>query len=637
MSNPIDLPNPAQTPSYRSQLWPVLCFAIPSLERYGALPGAALRALLAICYLTKTSLHGRWPGNERLSLPSVSVKASWETLIGYTGLPRRTVGWALKSLESHSLLQRTSSRKSGQRFGATRFALLNKQGQPYTSTKRSNVFFGHEPYAWFPSALLTERDQHWHLARITTNALRLYLVVLCLAAREHSLSVDADYVHQLAHLPRTSYQRALEELTSLELLYVSPADTERSSDSYVLCDPQTGLPIGDDATPAYTASGKRLTTNLTSADLERKLLEYFPSAQRGAGDQWNVQCPAHDDHVASCSVRLSHTSEGGPCFRCHACGAKGTFSSLLVLASERGTIPASAEPIVQGRLERKHQYHGADGKLLYEKLIYRRPDGTKSARFRHLRDPKHPKLGFIWQRGHDPVLYDLPAVVKASTVFLSESEKDADALAKLVDQHVACTSTGGAQSWDPSFSSVLQGKHVIVLPHNDDAGAKYAHDVMESLRSSSIPCVISPVPQSAKDIAEHLENMDDLGARQYILNILDSLQLAQNAQEPQRAPEPTPAQRSPEPTPAQRAPAARPPMFSLAAREQLLRRTDPSADPETLKGWLSLAKSFYTGLLAKNQDVIAQHPERWATIQHYLDTEATSVRVEDLLASLSTP
>jgi RecA-family ATPase len=122
----------------------------------------------------------------------------------------------------------------------------------------------------------------------------------------------------------------------------------------------------------------------------------------------------------------------------------------------------------KGRIVATYDYRDEGGNLLFQVVrkdpkafLQRRPDG---------------KGGWIWKLGEvRRVLYRLPEVLRADMVFVVEGEKDADNLHTL--GLTATTCPQGAGQWEPEYSESLKGKHVVILPDNDDIGHKHAHNV----------------------------------------------------------------------------------------------------------------------------------------------------------------
>ena len=123
-----------------------------------------------------------------------------------------------------------------------------------------------------------------------------------------------------------------------------------------------------------------------------------------------------------------------------------------------------------------YDYHDADGRLVYQVVRkvpktfrQRRPDGNG---------------GWIWNMdGVQRVPYRLPELLAAAShvpVFVCEGEKDADALRERL--LTATTNPGGAGKWQSRYGEYFRGRHVVVLPDNDEAGETHALDVQEKLR-----------------------------------------------------------------------------------------------------------------------------------------------------------
>ncbi len=124
--------------------------------------------------------------------------------------------------------------------------------------------------------------------------------------------------------------------------------------------------------------------------------------------------------------------------------------------------------------------------MLYD---YRDADGTL-----HYQVVRYPEKGFSQQRpdgkggliynldGVARLLYRLPELLAAppeETVYLVEGEKDVETLRAL--GLVATTNSGGTGKWPPECDQRLAGRHVAILPDNDDAGWGHAFAVAARL------------------------------------------------------------------------------------------------------------------------------------------------------------
>jgi len=127
------------------------------------------------------------------------------------------------------------------------------------------------------------------------------------------------------------------------------------------------------------------------------------------------------------------------------------------------------------RVTGKYLYHAADGTLVYYKE--RIEPGRKTAKeFRFYHGRK--ELG----RGSDPILYNLPNVIRSKAVIFTEGEKQAD----IINKWGLCGTTfdSGSNSKFPSeMVPHLKGKRVAVLRDNDSAGLVYAEMIANTLHN----------------------------------------------------------------------------------------------------------------------------------------------------------
>lgn len=136
------------------------------------------------------------------------------------------------------------------------------------------------------------------------------------------------------------------------------------------------------------------------------------------------------------------------------------------------TGPSSATALSPGESKEIAVYHytNENGQLLYQVVRY------EPKTFRQ-RQPK----GADWQwdlNGVTRVLYNLPEVLKAKVVCVTEGEKDANNLNSL--GFVATTNAGGSKNWLDAYADYLKGKDVIVFEDNDSAGKLWGDKVVQS-------------------------------------------------------------------------------------------------------------------------------------------------------------
>lgn len=242
-----------------------------------------------------------------------------------------------------------------------------------------------------------------------------------------------------------------------------------------------------------------------------------------SGSNGSARCPAHDDQQASLS--LADGSDGRLLLRCHAgCTFETIIRGLRVRnlltdsvpinlgrirfgangsAGGGAAPPGGAERATGSRIVARYDYTDEAGVVLFQavrlepkRFFQRRPDAR----------------GIGWIRNLDGVrlvLYHLPELVAASSVepvYVVEGEKDADRLASL--GLVATTNPMGAGKWRPEFSPVLAGRHVVVLPDNDEAGRRHAETVADSVtkHAASVTVVRLPHLNEHGDVSDWLDN-----------------------------------------------------------------------------------------------------------------------------------
>lgn len=117
------------------------------------------------------------------------------------------------------------------------------------------------------------------------------------------------------------------------------------------------------------------------------------------------------------------------------------------------------------------------------------------------------------------VLYNLPALLSATTIHIVEGEKDADTLNAL--GLTATTNNGGAKNWDESFNRFFQAKNVIILYDNDQPGIDHAKEVIRHINNiaSSIK-VLCPSHLPKGDVTDYLTQ--EGGTKASLLSLIQS-------------------------------------------------------------------------------------------------------------------
>lgn len=214
-----------------------------------------------------------------------------------------------------------------------------------------------------------------------------------------------------------------------------------------------------------------------------------------AGDGFSAQCPAHEDNRNSLSVSVG--DDGRILLFCHAGCANDAICSAIGI--DLKDLFPSKEKLSTKKIVATYDYTDESGKLLFQKVRYepkdfrcRVPDG---------------KGGWSWKMtGVRRVLYQLPAVIKSTIVFIAEGEKDCDLLA----QHdlVATCNFDGAGKWDSSYNPFFKDKVVYIIPDNDDAGRNHAAHIFSQLKAVAADCKIVELPglPDKGDVSDYFAN-----------------------------------------------------------------------------------------------------------------------------------
>jgi 5S rRNA maturation endonuclease (ribonuclease M5) len=149
-------------------------------------------------------------------------------------------------------------------------------------------------------------------------------------------------------------------------------------------------------------------------------------------------------------------------------------------------------------------YDYYDNNLKLVKQVLRYP-GKKFAQRRPY------KGGLRWDvEGVEPTLYNGHLARYSRTVCICEGEKDCDNVngLKLHDvdgSEIFAVTSGGADSWADDLAEQLDGKRVVLLPDADEAGARFAEAVQQSLRQRGIEFrVVRFDDAGAKDVTDYL-------------------------------------------------------------------------------------------------------------------------------------
>lgn len=232
----------------------------------------------------------------------------------------------------------------------------------------------------------------------------------------------------------------------------------------------------------------------------QEFLSLLNKVRQTAPNQYMACCPAHEDKNPSLSIKFDSGKILLHCFT--GCLLEDILNSLNITQSDL----CYESDLIKSKSGKStaYIYYNAEGTLAYKKVRIDRENGTKAFYFIQPNGVKNMK-------GVQKVLYNLPAVIKAETVYLVEGEKCAEAVIK--QGYTATTLCTGANSkWDDTYNQYLAGKEIIIIPDNDKAGFQYAKMLKEHLPFAKV--ISLEDLKNKEDIYDWLQKghtMDEIG------------------------------------------------------------------------------------------------------------------------------
>jgi len=208
-----------------------------------------------------------------------------------------------------------------------------------------------------------------------------------------------------------------------------------------------------------------------------EIIPRFSGVKPNGKNSYQAKCPCHDDKTASLTISEQNNKI---LMYCHAgCDVQSICAAVGISQSDLFTEPI---PTISSKKETMREvcryiYTDADGIPIHTTIRYE-PKSFRQAALNPNGSIKEWSL-----KNTNTVLYNLPAVIAAHTVYIVEGEKDADNLKGL--GFVATTSPMGASKWKRSYTETLRGKNVIIIPDNDAAGRKHVETVCLALKGNA--------------------------------------------------------------------------------------------------------------------------------------------------------
>lgn len=220
------------------------------------------------------------------------------------------------------------------------------------------------------------------------------------------------------------------------------------------------------------------------------LLSHF-KIKKTNGKQIQAFCPAHQDNNASLSITLDGDKALIHCFA--GCDIDDVLKSAKLTTGDLfldGNKPTNI-----------YQYRDGNGNFVYEKLKYKKADGSKTFGQRQIKD------GEIANNLKDVIRipFNYPQVKEqlsnGGLILYVEGEKDAKT-AKVLG--FCGTTMGGASDWKPEYANYFRKANLILFPDKDSAGLGITEKMITDLKSvvKSLKVIILP---QGKDLTEWVE------------------------------------------------------------------------------------------------------------------------------------
>lgn len=287
---------------------------------------------------------------------------------------------------------------------------------------------------------------------------------------------------------------------------------------YSLCHPDSGHAISNPRLQSKGFDFDKMTPDENAAYFLHRLKEAGVTNAIKTTNGLMASCPICKGERKTFEVK---SDEG--VFHCHKCSAKGKMVSFEVaLALGQGYEISRGEAhkrvcdalracdvtdVTLGQPEAEYSYSNENGEVMFE--VVRFP-GKK---FRTRKMSKAGDWVYKSMSAMPKLLYRLPWVLEADTVFVVEGEKDSDRLRNLKlrdslgNEIAATTNSHGAGKWKKQHTEALKGKRVILIGDTDERGERHMEDVLEQLTGWADVIRIE-LPVGYKDVSKFLETND---------------------------------------------------------------------------------------------------------------------------------
>ena len=222
----------------------------------------------------------------------------------------------------------------------------------------------------------------------------------------------------------------------------------------------------------------------TNYDPIQTVLDKLECVTPSGEGKWMARCPAHDDGRPS--LQIARGENGNCLVKCYAsCESASIVKSMDMTMAElfadygQKKHQPERKSASFSRVVARYDYFDEGRNLIYQ---VRRLENKQFPQYRP--DGKNGWIAGL-SRETRRLLFRLPELLEADLVdpvFVVEGEKDVLNLVKL--GLVATSKSGGSNGvWPKDLNRHFQGRHVIVIPDNDEAGRASADGICRQLKA----------------------------------------------------------------------------------------------------------------------------------------------------------
>ena len=231
----------------------------------------------------------------------------------------------------------------------------------------------------------------------------------------------------------------------------------------------------------------------------KEIASHLEKARLNSDGSFTARCPAHNDRTPSLSI--SDGEDNVVLWHCHAgCSQDAVYEAMLRVGAVKQHKVSEYSGDIAFRPDypnpRQHIYRDQNGTPVFVVDRLPDPDGGKTFRQHGLDSHNSHNMDGVTR-----LPYQLHHWHSHESIIVVEGEQGVEALNRA--GYPATCNPGGAGNWQQELNEHFDGKHVILIPDNDDPGRKHMASVAEKL--TGIAASITTA-----DICKNLNDKDDI-------------------------------------------------------------------------------------------------------------------------------